>query len=203
MKSKSVITRHSFIGDQKIHREYYLPNSPTNLSNIPEYFFNGLQIKSEEWYLNVNGKFHRTDGPAYSFWKKNGELECEEWWLDGNRHRTDGPAYRTWYENGELECEEWFLNGNRHRTDGPAYQRWYENGELECEEWWLDGNRHRTDGPAYRPWYENGQPRSEGWYLDGKEYTKENYWKKMFEMVKQGEIKKTVDMEVNGLSALI
>ena len=99
--------------------------------------------------------------------------------------------------------EEWWLDGNRHRTDGPAYRTWYENGELECEEWWLDGNRHRTDGPAYRPWYENGQPRSEGWYLDGKEYTKENYWKKMFEMVKQGEIKKTVDMEVNGLSALI
>ena len=147
MKSKSVITRHSFIGDQKIHREYYLPNSPTNLSNIPEYFFNGLQIKSEEWYLNVNGKFHRTDGPAYSFWKKNGELECEEWWLDGNRHRTDGPDYQRWYENGQPEYEEW--------------------------------------------------------YLDGKEYTKENYWKKMFEMVKQGEIKKTVDMEVNGLSALI
>ena len=111
---------------------------------------------------------------------------------------------RTYYTSGQPETEVWWnQRGVLNRLDGPAFRRWYENGELECEEWWLDGNRHRTDGPDYQRWYENGQPEYEEWYLDGKEYTKENYWKKMFEMVKQGEIKKTVDMEVNGLSALI
>ena len=124
------------------------------------------------------------------------KLYCEE-------KESKPEVKRTYYPNGQPRSEGWFLNGNHHRTDGPAYQRWYENGQLCSENWFLNGNHHRTDGPAYQRWYENGQLEYEEWYLDGKEYTKENYWKKMFEMVKQGEIKKTVNIEVNGLTSLI
>ena len=54
---------------------------------------------TNHWYLN--GKRHRTNGPA---------VECADgtkaWWLNGNRHRTNGPA---------VECasgtKEWWLNG--------------------------------------------------------------------------------------------
>jgi predicted hydrolase (HD superfamily) len=40
---------------------------------------------TREWW--IDGKLHRTDGPA-RIWK-NG---TEEWWFEGMLHRLDGPA---------------------------------------------------------------------------------------------------------------
>ena len=53
----------------------------------------------KEWWLN--GKLHRTDGPAVE--RANGH---KEWWLNGQLHRTDGPAVEL--ANGG---KEWWLNG--------------------------------------------------------------------------------------------
>jgi hypothetical protein len=55
---------------------------------------------SKEWLLN--GKRHRTDGPAVE--RPNG---TKEWWLNGNLHRIDGPAIE-WADGSKM----WFLNGN-------------------------------------------------------------------------------------------
>jgi hypothetical protein len=62
------------------------------------------------WQLD--GKFHRTDGPAY----ESGLTGRKTWWKYGERHRTDGPAVESVYGN------QWYLNGRRHRTDGPAIE---------------------------------------------------------------------------------
>ena len=59
------------------------------------------------WYLN--GKSHRTDGPAVEFANGN-----KYWWLNGKLHRIDGPAaewadgYKAWYINGIHYSEEEF-----------------------------------------------------------------------------------------------
>jgi hypothetical protein len=53
---------------------------------------------SKYWYLN--GKLHRTDGPAIE--DSDG---TKEWYLNGERHRTDGPAFD--YSNGS---KAWWLN---------------------------------------------------------------------------------------------
>jgi len=79
---------------------------------------------SKAWFLN--GKFHRTDGPAIE-WADG----TKEWWLNGNRHRTDGPAY----EDAD-GTKKWWLNGNLHRTDGPAYE-----GADGSKAWRLDGEQ--------------------------------------------------------------
>jgi hypothetical protein len=50
------------------------------------------------WVLN--GKRHRTDGPATEW--ADGR---KEWWLNGNLHRTDGPAVEM--ADGR---KEWWLN---------------------------------------------------------------------------------------------
>ena len=77
---------------------------------------------TREWCLN--GKRHRTDGPAVEFANGN-----KVWWLNGLLHRTDGPAIE--WVNGD---KSWYLNGKLHRTDGPAaefangYNQWYLNG---------------------------------------------------------------------------
>ena len=64
---------------------------------------NGKYIEDENecWYLN--GKLHRTDGPAVI--RSDG---CQKWYLNGNLHRTDGPAV-TW-SNGS---QKWYLNGEK------------------------------------------------------------------------------------------
>ena len=58
------------------------------------------------WYLN--GKLHRTDGPAIEY--SNGD---KSWYINGKLHRTDGPAFewfnsKGWWLNGEEYSEEEF-----------------------------------------------------------------------------------------------
>ena len=50
------------------------------------------------WYLN--GKVHRTDGPAVEYVNGN-----KYWYLNGKYHRTDGPAIE--WVNGD-KC--WYIN---------------------------------------------------------------------------------------------
>ena len=85
---------------------------------------------SKYWYLN--GKCHRTDGPAVE--RADGN---KSWYLNGKMHRTDGPVCE--YANGD---KFWHLNGKCHRIDGPALdfangnKYWFLNGkELTEEEW--------------------------------------------------------------------
>ena len=72
------------------------------------------------------------------YYYNSGELEYERWYLNGKLHRTDGPASISYYESGEPRYEAWWLNNKLHRTDGPAYISHYNSGELECEAWWLN-----------------------------------------------------------------
>lgn len=122
-------------------------------------------------WKNLNGKFHRIDGPAIErfdgtkFWYQNGKL-----------HREDGPAVEN--ING---AKYWYQNGNYHREDGPAIEcadgakAWYINGKKLTEQQFIEkksttpndensvltvdsagtkrwknskGEYHRTDGPA-------------------------------------------------------
>ena len=60
---------------------------------------------TKRWYLN--GKKHRTDGPAIEWIDGN-----KVWYLNGELHRTDGPAVENangnkyWYLNNELVAME-------------------------------------------------------------------------------------------------
>ena len=73
---------------------------------------NGAECKMDgdgSKYWRLNGKFHRTDGPAVE--KPD---SSKSWWLNGERHRTDGPALidihgrKFWYINGKEYSEEEF-----------------------------------------------------------------------------------------------
>jgi hypothetical protein len=67
----------------------------------------------------LNGKYHRTDGPAIIFANQG----YKAWWVHDARHRTDGPAME--WGSGR---KEWFLHGIR----------------LSFDEW-LDQNQTLTD----------------------------------------------------------
>ena len=82
----------------------------------------------KHWYLE--GKLHRTDGPAVEH--PNGE---KHWYLEGKRHRTDGPAIE--YSDG---TKYWCLEGKSHRTDGPAVE--HPDGE---KHWYLEGKKYSQE----------------------------------------------------------
>ena len=78
------------------------------------------------WY-NLEGKLHRTDGPAIEY--ANGD---KYWYINGQRHRDNGPAVE--YANGD---KSWWINGKYHRENGPAIE--FANGD---KEWWVNGKNY-------------------------------------------------------------
>ena len=44
-------------------------------------------------------------------WYANGTPACESWMVDGKSHRTDGPAVRQWNISGSLQNESWYIEG--------------------------------------------------------------------------------------------
>ena len=72
---------------------------------------------------------------------KNGQKASEQYRLNGKLHRTDGPAYIVWYKNGQKASEEYHMNGQFHRTDGPAYIHWYQNGKKRSEQYYMNDEK--------------------------------------------------------------
>jgi len=89
----------------------------------------------------------------------------KEWWLNGKPHREDGPAIIK-----GSGTKSWWIKGKLHREDGPAIE--YEDGH---KEWFLHGQLHREGGPAVER-----ADGSRAWFLNGKEYTKEEYYKRLY-----------------------
>lgn len=54
---------------------------------------------TKHWQLN--GKYHRTDGPAYEC------LNAKFWYINNRLHRIDGPACE--YSDG---LKNWYIKGN-------------------------------------------------------------------------------------------
>ena len=120
-------------------------------------------------YWELNGRYHRKDGPAYIEYE-NGRIAGEEWYRNGYFYREGGPALIK-YENGEPIREEWYLN-RLHRENGPAYIE-YEDGKVIRELWYDNGLWHREDGPAYVSYDECRI--IEEWYTNGVQLTVENF----------------------------
>jgi hypothetical protein len=113
------------------------------MNGVPQYTYTSVDgvgvVKSEEWYLN--GKRHRTDGPAVQEWMVEDGcrfLAYEEWYLNDQLHRTDGPAYRgqelVYLEDGrshpEVYVEDWYLK------DEMIHPRVLRQPVRTIERWW-------------------------------------------------------------------
>ena len=80
----------------------------------------------------------KTDGPTVIYYRENGSVEEERWYLNDKFHRADGPAYVYYRNDGSVKRENWYLNGKYHRTDGPAVVVYRKNGSVELESWYLN-----------------------------------------------------------------
>ena len=70
----------------------------------------------------LNGKSHRTDGPAITY--ASGE---KQWWLNDRRHREDGPAVELSHDS-----KEWWLNGKAYgHNDDYTNESWIRFVKLE------------------------------------------------------------------------
>ena len=95
-----------------------------------ETFTGVVEDKHNNVAYYLNGKIHRTDGPAVE--QSNGD---KEWYLNSYIHREDGPAVER--SNG---TKEWYLNGQFHREDGPA-KEWADGTKY----WYLNGKFYGTN----------------------------------------------------------
>ena len=66
-----------------------------------------IEYSNGNKYWLLNGKRHRTDGPAV---ERSDGSKC--WLLHGKYHRTDGPAIG--YSDGS---KSWYLNGKRYSEE--------------------------------------------------------------------------------------
>lgn len=125
----------------------------------------------ERYYLN--GKLHRTDGPAKVEYYDNGQISLEEHHINGLIHRDDGPAVEQYFVSGERSSVTYYKNGKPHNENGAAHVRYYESGATERYEYWLNHQRHSVDGPAVITFYDSGKyhefkPKSKTYYVDYK-----------------------------------
>ena len=73
-----------------------------------KYYRKDGSVIEECWYLN--GDFHRTDGPAFIYYRNDGSVERKIWFLNRKYHRIDGPAYVCYNKDGSVSSEYWYLN---------------------------------------------------------------------------------------------
>ena len=142
--------------------------------NLPAIEFEDL---SKVYY--VDGKLHRTDGPAIIGKNSKYLTISERYYVDGKLHRTDGPAEILCDDSGIKEYERYYIDGKLHRTDGPADIRYFDNGFIKIEKYYVNGIMTRSsttldgDGPgiitrpAYIEYYKDGGIESESYFVDG------------------------------------
>lgn len=150
-----------------------------------KFFLNGRNKRSEE-YTDDSG-FHRTDGPAITFFhEETGNKWSEHWYMNNKIHRLDGPAETSWYKNGNVHYAKYLVNGQLHKTNGPAETFYAENGKKKSEKWLINGEMQKEfyyfedsgsvaeqkivigTNAILLQWYENGQLKQETHYENHK-----------------------------------
>lgn len=70
------------------------------------------KLKKSIVYSDENGLYHRTDGPARSWYRReDGSLGSEEYITHGLRNRIEGPALIRYKRDRSVESEHYFING--------------------------------------------------------------------------------------------
>lgn len=141
------------------HRDA-LPNGRTGPASVEYHTHPDYSCYDKHWV--VNGKLHRTDGPAIVRKDCNQQI-TREWYQNGTHHRAYGPSIINVYSNGSSDMF-YYKDQELHREGGPAIIR-YSSRTLSTT-WYAKGKQHRIDGPAHLNqhadgtynlcWYNNG-----------------------------------------------
>jgi hypothetical protein len=102
----------------------------------------------------VDGKLHRTDGPALIRIDEGGTIE-ETWYENGVKHRENGAAYTIISSCGDYAMG-WYFNNESHRIGAPSYIAYNADGSVGSEYWRQHDKLHRDDGAAMIFYNSNG-----------------------------------------------
>jgi hypothetical protein len=146
-----------------------------------------------QWISLKNGKLHCVVGPAE--WTSTSET----WYINGKRHRSDGPAdvytaanklHINYYYNNKLHKDngpavmygdriEYWHHGKRHRTDGPAIDiANFDSKSSGSIQYIVNGKLHKLDGPAYKSFTptEDGQIIEVDYYIHNKKLSPSQFY---------------------------
>ena len=73
--------------------------------------YNKVVITEYSIIYTLDGKYHRTDGPALIQYCDKQKVFHMQYCLNGKRHRTDGPAYIYYKTDGSVGHQYYYLNG--------------------------------------------------------------------------------------------
>ena len=96
----------------------------------------GIYHKKEEWLINQDQGhyqgYHREDGPALTYYYKDGTIAIERWYNDNRLSRPieEGPAETLYYKNGKIKLIHWTCIEPKTPTKSISY---YENGNIKSE----------------------------------------------------------------------
>ena len=99
-------------------------------------YIRGMYHKREEWliinnHLYYGYPYHREDGPALTYYYKDGTIAVERWYNIGRLRRPieEGPAETLYYKNGNIKLKHW-VNKYGEPSKSISY---YENGNIMSE----------------------------------------------------------------------
>lgn len=94
-----------------------------------EYFIDTDIVSYREW--RVNDKLHRTNGPAFIRYHRNGKVSEEHWFEDGNPHYLKYPAEVWYFDDGIIRYQRYWFYGMRLSERGKLREWLDENGISE------------------------------------------------------------------------
>ena len=135
---------------------------------VEKHHHRNCPLKTRYWVKD--DKYHRLDGPAIINYYENGQIEKEEYYINGLLYRENGPSIVRYYRNGDKAEEHWsYENGIKKQTS-----LYYRNGNLKCQFYFNNKNElSKLDGPAIIRYSENGSIESEEYFVNGIKYDEE------------------------------
>lgn len=176
------------------HGQY--SNDPNRGYAVISFWDNG---KPQKVYKYHNGQKHSILGPEMQAFDSQGNLEREEYWVNGIYCKTKEiweERCKAWIKRTELdnwkESKDYsqfvysesptygfyvkYENGFLHNKTGPAHKIFTRDGKLFRDEYYQHGKLHCVDGPAIRNYGENTP--GETYYISGKKYESKEEWQK-------------------------
>ena len=120
----------------------------------------------------INGKLHRTDGPARSVYHP-GSYKIEEEWVEGNKktisYTKADEVYKIIYDNGIIKSSCSYKNNKLNDNLTPAYISYYKTGMVQQMSYYKDGLLHREgENPSRMKFFMNGERMNEEYCKNGK-----------------------------------
>lgn len=141
------------LNDGNISHIEFFENDIKHNSNGPQEVLYSYTDSPLKIIYRINGKCHREDGPAISYFRNSLDLKKlikdEEIYMIDGYYRENGPSVIKYDWIGNKQEETWYKQGRIHNLNGPALIT-YKNDKIISKKWYVNGKPlNRTKMPAF------------------------------------------------------